>query len=420
MYVSMRMWRKSRLIKEECGQALVLVALLMSILLGFSALIIDVGRVYVEKAKLQNAVDAAALAGAQDLSNTSKAEISVKKYIEDNGYFLENVVITFPESDTIKITTDPVEIANYNNENPDLTAKNAVSIDYTFAQILGFDNTNLKVSAAASKIETGESFEVFDYAVFSEQTITLEKNGASSDGVVIGNLYSGDDLVFNNNGIIIKGTVNLLGNITNYGNKNAVVGEIKKSSASIFKDKKGPLVYASSNNNATTIPLPEIASKIIDNAEYLIIESEDILIENNKIKVGTKETPILNNEINATIYSSGNIIIKQPNLKINGSIIADNKITINDSGLTAESIYSKYSGIGNAITVDITNNAILSSILYAPFGRVYFPDNNKNTLYGSIIANAITFPKNSTTIDNSQGNEDFVNKLREYTIKLIE
>lgn len=52
-----------RLRKNEEGQVLVFVAMLMFALLGFSALVIDVGYFYVEKNQLQNAVDAAALAG---------------------------------------------------------------------------------------------------------------------------------------------------------------------------------------------------------------------------------------------------------------------------------------------------------------------------------------------------------------------
>ena len=47
----------------EDGQALIQVTLSIMVLLGFVALSIDVGRVYSERRNMQNAADAAALAG---------------------------------------------------------------------------------------------------------------------------------------------------------------------------------------------------------------------------------------------------------------------------------------------------------------------------------------------------------------------
>ena len=53
--------------REERGQAMVIVALSLVVLLGATALSVDVGMQFNTKAKLQAAADAAALAGAQDL-----------------------------------------------------------------------------------------------------------------------------------------------------------------------------------------------------------------------------------------------------------------------------------------------------------------------------------------------------------------
>ena len=71
--------------KKEDGEALVLFALLMVVLMGIAALVIDVGGGNVTKSKLQNAADAAALAGAQDLPNASNAENTAKNNAELNG-----------------------------------------------------------------------------------------------------------------------------------------------------------------------------------------------------------------------------------------------------------------------------------------------------------------------------------------------
>lgn len=54
-------------IRSDSGQTLVLVALMIIVLLGVAALAIDVGSLYGERRNMQNAADAAALAGAGEL-----------------------------------------------------------------------------------------------------------------------------------------------------------------------------------------------------------------------------------------------------------------------------------------------------------------------------------------------------------------
>lgn len=51
------------------GAVLVIVAIVTTVLLGFGALVVDVGALYVEQRQLQNGADAAALAVAQDCAN---------------------------------------------------------------------------------------------------------------------------------------------------------------------------------------------------------------------------------------------------------------------------------------------------------------------------------------------------------------
>ena len=56
-----------RTLGEETGQVLVQLALMLVVLLGATALAIDVGRLYRERRQMQNAADAGALAGARAL-----------------------------------------------------------------------------------------------------------------------------------------------------------------------------------------------------------------------------------------------------------------------------------------------------------------------------------------------------------------
>lgn len=53
----------SAFLRKQCGAVTVLTALAFPVLLGFMGIAVDVGNLYVQKARLQNATDAAALAG---------------------------------------------------------------------------------------------------------------------------------------------------------------------------------------------------------------------------------------------------------------------------------------------------------------------------------------------------------------------
>ena len=74
-------------LKDESGATVVIVALFMVVLLGFAALAIDGGRLYLEKSRLQKALDAAVLAGAQELrSSPDKAKSIAIDTAQKNGF----------------------------------------------------------------------------------------------------------------------------------------------------------------------------------------------------------------------------------------------------------------------------------------------------------------------------------------------
>ena len=75
-----------RLLREEKGSALVLAALIMGVLLSFTALVVDVGMLYLTRTRLFNATDAAALAGVQALpEDPQEAERLAREFAWRNG-----------------------------------------------------------------------------------------------------------------------------------------------------------------------------------------------------------------------------------------------------------------------------------------------------------------------------------------------
>src|SRR5687767_15097146 len=61
------------------GGTTVMIALMAPVLVGFTALTVDVGRLYVRKQALSNGVDAAALAGGRELPSEQAADAEARR-----------------------------------------------------------------------------------------------------------------------------------------------------------------------------------------------------------------------------------------------------------------------------------------------------------------------------------------------------
>ena len=75
-----------RLLGNERGTASVLVAAGLVVLVGFLALVSDAGLLYINRARVVNALDSAVLAGVQELpGNPVKAVEIAQEYAQANG-----------------------------------------------------------------------------------------------------------------------------------------------------------------------------------------------------------------------------------------------------------------------------------------------------------------------------------------------
>ena len=119
-------------LQNESGSVLVIFAAFMVVALGFSALVIDLGALRLERSRLINAVDAAALAGARELPNTSLAEEIAKSYAAMNGVLTDNVSVSF------------------GTQNETITVEATASRDYFFAPVLGISSGSTRAQATAA------------------------------------------------------------------------------------------------------------------------------------------------------------------------------------------------------------------------------------------------------------------------------
>jgi Flp pilus assembly protein TadG len=119
-----------RILKDQTGSAIILVALMITAFFSLLALVIDGGNLYLEKAKIQKVVDAAALAGAQELpSNSQQADQQARATIEKNNEDVTNYSINF----------------NENYKSIEVIGKKSQPL--FFASALGFTDVNLEAKA---------------------------------------------------------------------------------------------------------------------------------------------------------------------------------------------------------------------------------------------------------------------------------
>lgn len=90
-----------RYLKNKRGSVAVVSALVLTALMGFAALVTDAGILYFNRMELSNMADAAVMAGAQDLPDTSLALQTSRLYAQRNGNSEDQVYFTISGSNRI-------------------------------------------------------------------------------------------------------------------------------------------------------------------------------------------------------------------------------------------------------------------------------------------------------------------------------
>lgn len=136
-------------IRNESGQSMVLVALMLVVLLGFGALAVDIGYMTFQRSKLQNAADSAALSGAVLLPNKTNVDVN-KSAVR---YSVENIY-----KDTIPTTTST-------QTDKTLTLKTADADTTVFSEVDRKDGTvTIKIEQVVPKFLGG---------IFSDEPETM-------------------------------------------------------------------------------------------------------------------------------------------------------------------------------------------------------------------------------------------------------
>jgi len=184
---------------DQRGGVLVLVALAMVVLIGFAALVIDIGHLLVVRNELHNSADAAALAGASYLYPQIPPS-SPSPPAWETATTQATIAIGLNKSDGVTVTPGTVQVGYWDFASPPpgptYTLKStgitpigpdyyaAVQVTVTknvrnfFAPVIGIDTSDVSATATAVMASPGKAFEgsLMPFAISEEAKKQLEFN----------------------------------------------------------------------------------------------------------------------------------------------------------------------------------------------------------------------------------------------------
>jgi hypothetical protein len=209
---------------DNKGNVAIILCLVFTVLLGFTAYVVDIGLIYAEKVKLSNAIDSAVLAASLELpTDPIEAKKVAIEYLEKNNVDPSKVSIT--------ISAD----------NKSIEMVGIKTVDHFFAPIFGIDSSDVNaitkaIIAPIKSVKGGIrpfAVEIFDFSY--GDVVTLKESagdgyhgnyGAVALGGTGANVFR-TNAIYGYNGLITVGdyiateTGNMVGasnEITNYIN----------------------------------------------------------------------------------------------------------------------------------------------------------------------------------------------------------
>lgn len=153
-----------RFLADDAGSSLPLVAFALIPLLGFLGLAIDAGRGYLVKARLGDALDAAALAAAQSVFDDKQFEADIQMFFDANfppGYM------------GAQVTLDPAQV---DDKKEVITLSARASVSTTFMQLLGHE-----VMTVASVTEVTRQNLSMDVVVAMDMSGSMGRSDGAGD-----------------------------------------------------------------------------------------------------------------------------------------------------------------------------------------------------------------------------------------------
>lgn len=128
--VSLKLFLR-RLIENQNGAVFVILAAVISVLIGFTALVTDIGLIAVNRQMMVNLMDAAALSGCQELPDEALSIQEARDYVQLNDF-------------------DPAQAAyDVSDDKKRITVSGSKNVSLAFAKIFGFYSQTVSATATA-------------------------------------------------------------------------------------------------------------------------------------------------------------------------------------------------------------------------------------------------------------------------------
>ncbi len=174
---------------SEQGQSLVLLALALVGILALAGIAVDVGFIYARRAQFSSAIDAAALAGVQEMpfGGIDASLDRVEQFLNANGW---------PVSETTAMTA--TKTTNWLGV-PSLTVTVTWPVETFFLQLLNFESTPLQHTASASFYSSADlltpTANQNNGKVRTASQFVFGPNSCSTSGDVVSSRYSAAGIV---------------------------------------------------------------------------------------------------------------------------------------------------------------------------------------------------------------------------------
>ena len=285
---------------DNKGNVAIILCLVFTVLLGFTAYVVDIGLIYIEKTKLSNAIDSALLAASLELPTSStKAKTVAIEYLQKND--------TDPSKVSIVIGAD----------NKSIQMSGVKNVNHFFAPIIGIDSsdvtTSAKVIIAPVKSARGgiRPFAVEKFNFSYGDAVTLKEGagdgyhgnyGAVALGGTGANVFKSNSL-YGYSGIITVGDrID-----TETGNMAGASNEIKNYIESEYSN------FSDFNRNSIRLwTIPLVDSLLVDGRKDVLVVGfgefyvEDITKGSGKLEIhGRFIRYVTNGEVDMTISDTG-------------------------------------------------------------------------------------------------------------------
>lgn len=356
-------WKPPRLYGRR-GQSLVIVLVILPLLVGAAALGVSVATWYNAQAWLQNAVDAAAIAGAQAVvQGDANAPSDQASWVTRNDPSAQDVSV-------VLLPNTPFTVQ----------AQATVKVSGTFAALFGERTVPVTATARASYGPSGP----FAYAVFQAASgvddTPLTFNGGDhvapyGNTLTAANVHSNDGLLLNGN-VTIQGACTAASAITDNGNATCTQGLVPHSSI---------------------LPLPTWTTQA--------------LTQQATSTYGSPSDPT-ELTVNGATTVSGNWLV-YGSVTLNGGITGPGSITAIGGSITlnGSDVTSGSNGLGVCLAaipttsdptpgVTLNGSVQVTGIVYAPAGSVTF--NGNDTVQGAVVGQYVVLNGSVAVEDDPQ------------------